>query len=284
MPHGKHARPAAVRAGEVELHARAAGSGAPVVFVHGGLGDYRYWEPHLDAFAEHWRAITYSRRYSFPNTNTPAVPDYSPRTDAADLIALIGALDLGPVHLVAASIGAVAAIFVAVERPELVRSLVVAEPPLLGWLADMPGGGAVWRDFEEKVWDRGAAYFRTGERERGVATFIDYFLGPDRYERLPSRVRTRIMQDADELEAQMLSTELFPVPAREAVAALRQPILMLGGELTRPTHTLVDAELERLLPRARRIVVPRASHDLWVDEPDACRAATIDFLRAQHPV
>lgn len=271
-------KPASIRVGDADLSWTAAGNGAPIVFVHGGLADRRYWEPHLPAFAPRWRAISYSRRYAWPNENRPLAPDYSPRTDARDLAGLIEQVAGGPAHVVAASIGACAALFVAAERPELVRSLVVLEPPLLQWLLDIPGGRAVWSEFMTDVWDAAGHAFARGEPERGVAAFIDYFLGPGRYHRLPARVRGRIMQNAAELEAQTRSTEKFPLLEREAVSALGMPVLMLSGALTRPTHALVDAELERLLSQGRRIVVPGASHDVWADRPDECVAATLGFL------
>lgn len=271
-------KPSVVRVDGVELHCVAMGSGAPVVFVHGGLADYRYWQTQLPAFSARWRAISYSRRYAFPNANRPLAPDYSPRTDAADLAGLIELVAGGPAHVVAASIGACAALFVAAERPELVRSLVVLEPPMLRWLQEIPGGLAVWREFKEDVWDAAGRAFARGDAERGVAAFIDYFLGPGGFERLPAAVRERIMQNAAELEAQTRSTEKFPMLERERVAAFRMPVLMLSGALTRPTHALVDAELERLLPHARRIVVAGASHDVWVDRAEVCREATLAFL------
>ncbi len=271
-------KPASIRVGDADLSWVAAGSGAPVVFVHGGLADRRYWEPQLPAFASRWRAISYSRRYSWPNTNRPLAPDYSPRTDAGDLAGLISQVAGGPAHVVAASIGACAALFVASERPDLVRSLVVLEPPLLRWLEDMPGGRAVWAEFRDDVWNTAGRAFARSEPERGVAAFIDYVLGPGDYDRLPARVRERIMQNAPELEAQTRSTEKFPLLDRAAARALRMPVLMLSGALTRPTHALVDAELERLLSHGRRIVVPGASHDVWVDRSEACVEATLDFL------
>jgi len=271
-------KPSVVRVGDVELHFVALGSASPVVFVHGGLADYRYWQSQLPAFASGRRAISYSRRYAFPNTNRPLVPDYSPRTDAADLAGLIELVAGGPAHVVAASIGACAALFVAADRPELVRSLVVLEPPMLRWLQEIPGGLAVWREFEKDVWETAGSAFARGDGEAGVAAFIDYFLGPGGFERLPRAVRGRIMQNAAELEAQTRSTEKFPMLERERVSVLGMPVLMLSGALTRPTHALVDAELERLLPRARRIVVPGASHDVWVDRSEICRDATLAFL------
>src|SRR5262249_49938304 len=111
----------------VTLHYFSTGHGEPVVFVHGGLDDYRIWGDQLARFAQHYRVINYSRRYSFPNQNNPMVSIYSAATDADDLAALIDQLELGPVHIVAHSYGAYASLFVAVQHPELVQSMILAE-------------------------------------------------------------------------------------------------------------------------------------------------------------
>jgi len=50
----------------VDLSYIEQGSGAPVILLHGGMGDYSSWQPQLDSFARGFRVIAYSRRYSFP--------------------------------------------------------------------------------------------------------------------------------------------------------------------------------------------------------------------------
>src|SRR5438270_13763304 len=119
--------PRPIKVNGVELHLVTQGHGAPLVFVHGGLDDYRMWEGEIAPFARHYRVIAYSRRYNFPNHNSPFVRNYSAAIDAEDLAALIERLKLGPVHLVGHSYGGYAALFVATRHPELVRSLVLAE-------------------------------------------------------------------------------------------------------------------------------------------------------------
>jgi non-heme chloroperoxidase len=47
----------------ITLHYVEAGKGTPVIFVHGLLSDEGYWADQLGPFAEHYRAIAYSRRY-----------------------------------------------------------------------------------------------------------------------------------------------------------------------------------------------------------------------------
>src|SRR5215467_9130926 len=92
-------------AGEPPIHAASIGqgitlhyvdksTGVPVIFVHGSLSDGGYWADQIGPFAEHYRAIAYSRRYNYPNTN-PARPGYSAVTDSDDLWALMRTLHLG---------------------------------------------------------------------------------------------------------------------------------------------------------------------------------------------
>ncbi|MGC2744194.1 MAG: alpha/beta fold hydrolase, partial [Candidatus Angelobacter sp.] len=110
----------------IELHYVERGTGVPVVFVHGSLGDGGYWTDQVNAFAAAgYRAIAYSRRYSPPNHNK-AQPGYSAVVDAEDLAALITKLRLGRVHVVGHSYGALTALFLASRHPELVRTLVLA--------------------------------------------------------------------------------------------------------------------------------------------------------------
>ena len=119
----------------VELHYIEKGSGAPVIFVHGGLEDYRAWADQVEAFSKRYHAVAYSRRYNFPNARTALADDYSASADAQDLAALIKQLGLAPAHVVGYSYGAYAALFLALGHPELVRSLVLSEPPVLRLLA-----------------------------------------------------------------------------------------------------------------------------------------------------
>ena len=43
------------------------GNGTPIVFVHGAASDHRTWHGQLSAFGDSFRAISYSRRYHWPN-------------------------------------------------------------------------------------------------------------------------------------------------------------------------------------------------------------------------
>ena len=78
----------------IVLHYVDQGRGTPLIFVHGSLSDGGYWADQIGQFAEHYRAIAYSRRYNYPNSN-PARAGYSAVADADDLAAFIRTLRLG---------------------------------------------------------------------------------------------------------------------------------------------------------------------------------------------
>jgi pimeloyl-ACP methyl ester carboxylesterase len=106
-----------VRVNGAELHYVDQGSGVPVVFVHGGLEDYREWHEQVEAFSKRYRAIAYSRRYNYPNLRVVPESRYSPIVDADDLAALIKKLGLAPAHIVGHSYGAYVALFLAASYP-----------------------------------------------------------------------------------------------------------------------------------------------------------------------
>ena len=164
-----------VRAGDVELHYVERGNGVPVIFVHGSLDDYRTFEPQLEPLSHRYRVISYSRRYNFPNA--PRIPSgsHSALVEAADLASLLQALGAYPAHVVGHSYGAYTALILAMKHPELVRSLVLAEPPLLRWLPGLPDGQRRYTDFMNNMWEPTGREFRQGNSEQAMRMTIDWF-------------------------------------------------------------------------------------------------------------
>jgi len=126
----------------IRLHYVEQGRGPPLIFIHGSLSDYTYWDDQVTAFATAYHVIAYSRRYNFPNRNPPR-PGYSAVTDAEDLAAFIEKRHLGKVFLVGHSYGALTALFLSARHPQRVRAAVLAEPPAVSLLRDLPPDQAV---------------------------------------------------------------------------------------------------------------------------------------------
>ena len=273
-PAGLHS----VRANQVDLHYLAQGKGESVVFVHGGLVDYRRWADQVGPFSGKYRVITYSRRYNYPNRNRRVDPAYSAAVDADDLAALIQKLHLGSVHVIAESYGAYGALFLALHHPELVRTLVLAEPPVMPWLSASPEGRAAAEEFQSHLWRPLRAAFRTGDRATVMNLVAGYFLDGARADAFPPAVREQVEANLGEWRALRASNNAFPPLRREDVAGLQVPTLLLEGDGTLPLSRIVDAELVTLLPHSRKVIIAHASHEMWDEQPVACREKTLQFL------
>lgn len=267
----------------IVLHYVEAGKGTPVVFVHGSLGDGGYWGEQIGPFSRLHRTVAYSRRYNWPNHN-PNRPGYSAVVDAQDLARLIERLGLGRSHIVGHSYGALTALFLAIQRPELVDRLVLCEAPAVSLLQHMSGddaekGRAMYADIRSRMVEPMRAAFLRGDRENGVAVFIDYVFGdPEAWARMSDASRRATLRDAHEWDVMMTRGELFPELDPEAIRRISAPALLLSGAKSYPFLKLTDAELMRLLPHVRQIVYPKAGHQMWMQEPEACRQAVLDFL------
>lgn len=271
----------------VELHYVEQGKGVPVVFVHGSLSDGSYWNDQVSAFAANgYRAIAYSRRYNPPNTNK-AVPGYSAVVDAEDLAAFIAKLRLGKVHVVGHSYGALTALFLAVRHPEIVRTIVLAEPPAVSLLAHLSGeradlGKATFADIQERMVKPMKLAFAKGDRTVGLRAFINYVLNdPQAWDNMPESARQDMLNHAREWDVMMTTGELFPELSPQNVRKISAPALLLSGESSYRFLGLIDEELERLLPHARRIILHGASHRMWYEQPEVCRKAVLDFWHEQ---
>jgi len=274
------------RVGNVELHYVERGNGVPIVFVHGSVDDYRSFEPQLEPLSQRYRVISYSRRYNFPNASGAPSESHSAMVEAADLAGLLRALGAYPAHIVGHSYGAYTALILAMKHPELVRSVVLAEPPLLRWLPGLPGGQRLYADFMNTMWEPTGREFRRGNSEQAMRVTVDWFGEngylidgkPARFDTLPAETRAFFMENALEWQALTTSSDAFPMLDRAAVKAVKVPVLLMSGQNTMQMNKLINAELERLLPKAETVVIRGATHEMWAEQPDACRARVASFF------
>jgi pimeloyl-ACP methyl ester carboxylesterase len=263
----------------VELTYIEQGAGSPVVFVHGSLGDYRSWIPQFLPFSEKYHAISYSRRYHYPNPWSGSGTDYTVSRHADDLIALIEALLLGPVNLVGNSFGAYTSLAAAVRRPDLVRKLVIGEPPILTWLRALPDGQPYWDDFMATTWEPATRAFQSGQLEQGVGTFIDGVSGQaGAFDRVPEPARLRMLDNARELAAETASPGYFTDFPIGQVEQISTPMLLLRGQHSpKMFHRIVD-RLAEYVPNAQQAVIPDASHSMPSNNPPVYNQVVMAFL------
>ncbi|MGW1347170.1 alpha/beta fold hydrolase [Kribbella sp. NPDC002412] len=138
--------------------------------------------PTLASYLTDRTIVTYDPRGVERSERSDGTGELSPDDHAADLIALIEKLDAGPVDLFASSGGAVNALALLAQRPDLIKTLVAHEPPLAGILPDAKAATAAVEDIYQ-------TYQRDG-MGAGMAKFIAItsFKGevPDDYTQRPA--------------------------------------------------------------------------------------------------
>lgn len=255
----------AVNANGTRLTYRVMGdSGATaVVLVHGTLGDYRSWGGQELLFAQSNRVLVYSRRFHPPN---PQVADssniYSPKLHADDLAALLLTLDLAPAHIVGSSYGAYTALALALEHPELVRSVVLAEPPILPLLTGSEEGDRERRAFYTYTLDPSRRAFVRGDSVAGVRAYFDGTNGRGRFDRLPAAARAGLLAHAFELRVEMLANreEYFPAISCPDLGRVRTQVLLVRGAASPRVFQLISDELERCLQSDTTVTIPAGTH------------------------
>jgi pimeloyl-ACP methyl ester carboxylesterase len=255
-----------------------AGQGDPVVFVHGGLQDYRFWNPHLPVFAKNYRVIAYSRQNHFPNaTSKDALPDGAADAHGEDLAAILAGLGVRRAHIVAQSAGAHAALFFAANHPEMVRTLVINEPPAAGLLAEVPGGADTLKQWGTRFAPSREA-FRKDEIDTGLRLFAEAVGGPGTYDRRSESDRMMMSDNALSAVADAITTRPRPVFTCDMAKRISAPTLLTNGERSPEFfHRIVD-ELERCLPQRTRVKIPGSSHTVPGEAPQAYDEAALAFI------
>jgi pimeloyl-ACP methyl ester carboxylesterase len=98
------------------------GSGEPLVLLHGGAVDSRFFEHNVGPLSEHFRVIA-TDLWGHGRTADREGP-FSLESFSTDVAALIEAVAGGSAHVLGHSIGAAVALDLTIRRPELVRQLM----------------------------------------------------------------------------------------------------------------------------------------------------------------
>lgn len=262
------------------IHYIDRGKGAPVIFVHGGLGDYRSWGAQMDAFAKNHRVIAYSRRFAYPNKQViNDLADYSIVPHAKDLAEFIKALDLGSVHLVGHSYGASIALLTTMDHPELVRSLTLGEPPVFSLLKNVPGGDTLLNNIFTKSFMPAAEAFRNANDEKALEIFIGGVMNDSlAYSKIPQQGRNFMMDNTLELRGFVFNKHPTPPTSCDDLKGIRTPVLLVTGGRSPLYITSIIKVLDQCLNNKELATIPNSSHGLQTENPMEFNKIVLSFI------
>ena len=236
-----------------------------IIFVHGSLDDYRCWQFQIDYFSKKYRAISYSRRFAYPNKWIGDVAqDNTIEANAKDLVELIRKLDLAPAHLVGASYGAFITLYCASKNPELAKTMVLNEPPIMQFLAMSPIKEDVelLQRFITRIQRPNQDASKRGDFKKAAQVAIDGIMGMENYfEKLPEEGKQYLMDNAKSLESELESSMSTSFTTEYVKQITTIPTLLVKGELSPKYFLRIVDILSDNIPNSEQIVIPNVSHD-----------------------
>ena len=234
--------------GNCRVHSVHAGTGPPLVLLHGLAGSQGWWRYTTGAFAEQY-SVQIPDLVGFGRS-----VGERPGT-IADMAALLeGWLEVIGVtraHVVGHSMGGQIAIHLAARAPQVVDRLVLV------------GATGIPRPFRLADLVRFAAEV-VPPRAWGRATFLPRIAGD------AARAGPRVLWSA-------LRTLLID-DVRSLLPQVRSDTLLLIGEMDPLVPRRHALEMVRLIPSARLVVVEGAAHNPMVDRPASFLRTVLPFL------
>lgn len=259
----------------IHLNVEQAGSGPPLVLLHGFTGSAVTWEPHIAAFGRRYTVYTIDVIGHGQSDAPLDLEHYRMERAVEDLRALLDRLDLASIVLLGYSMGGRVALHLALALPERIRALVLesASPGIVG-----PVERAARVRADEALAD-------SIERD-GLEAFIDRWQSLPLFasqQRLPSDVwqrqrTTRLANNPTGLANSLRGMGAGAMtPVWDRLETFAAPTLLLAGALD-AKYVAQGEAMARLLPAATRLVLPDAGHTTHLEAPHRFDQTVLDWL------
>ncbi|HEU6446083.1 MAG TPA: alpha/beta hydrolase [Gaiellaceae bacterium] len=254
---------------------RRAGSGPPVLLLHGGPGlGFDYLRGLADELAQENDVVWYQQRGLEPSASEGP---YTVAADVGDARRVLDALGWDRAYVVGHSWGGHLALHIAEAMPERLLGVLAVDP--LG-----PVGDGRWPEFDEEMFRRTPESVRARARELdelSMAGQVDvelaleglrlvwpaYFADSDSAPPMPE------FRYAKERSAEMVPSIQAELPALEAgLPEIPIPVGFVHGARS-PMPLAASTDGAERIPGAWVEVVEGAGHFVWVEAPGAVRAA-----------
>ena len=243
--------------------------GAPlVVLIHAVGVDLTYWGDQIETLQTSYDVVA----YDLPGHGGSAKPAKGfGFTDAVEaLTGVIAGADAGPAHLIGLSVGGMIAQNLALDRPDLVRSLALLDT--ISTFPDAVRAALLDRARLTRAQGMGAILEQTLER----------WFTKDFIERRPDvidRITKTLLADDAEIHAGMWEM-IATLDTAPRLASLDKPTLVVVGEHDPTTPVAASRAIAERIPGAILQIVPGASHMAAIEKSSLINDILQDFLAA----
>jgi len=239
--------------------------GEPLVLVNGLLTDTNSWAQHVPAFEDRYRILLYDARGQGKSEKPPG--PYPIGLHAQDLAALLDHLKIEGANLIGLSNGGAALLDLVLERPDLVKRMVIADgysyvsallkAELEAWLAAARLSSELrFLVATPYVWSN-----RFLEENREL---FGYF--KEKAAQFPKEAAISLIAGAKEQDVS------------DHLGEIRIPTLIVVGEEDILTPVSQAKFIHERIPRSKLYIVPEAGHAAPLERPDLFNKRVQEFL------
>ena len=255
-----------VRVGERTIAFRRAGSGPPIVLLHGFIGDSRLWEPQLERLSDQFTVIAWDAPGAGSSDDPP--PEFGIEGWADALAGFLSALSIDRAHVVGLSWGGLLAQELYRRTPWLAGSLVLADT-YAGWRGSLGKRVAA---------QRLAAAISDAELppDEFAARYLPGMLSAD----APSSLRgemSKLMGGTHPNGFRLMARAVASADTRSLLESIRVPSLLIWGDADARSPLAVGDAIHRLIPGSRLVVLAGAGHVSNMEQPGPFNAAVRAF-------
>ncbi|ACU61980.1 alpha/beta fold hydrolase [Chitinophaga pinensis] len=255
-----------VKGNKLAYRRYGSGKGLPMVFMQHFTGTMDNWDPAvMDALAKDREVIIFnttgiSSSEGEPKNNTAAI--------ASDAAAFIDALGLQQIDLLGFSMGSFAAQQLTLDRPELVRKLIL--------VGSGPRGGEGLDTFSPLVWDILSRTYDPADE-----LLLDTFFTPSEASqqagrRFLDRIRARVENRDPAISDKVVPAQLAAITAwgtkhegsYDYLKEIKVPVLIVSGHDDIIFPTVNNYILQQHLPDAQLIIYPDTNHGSIYQYPE----------------
>lgn len=254
-----------IRTKEVTLYYEEMGQGEPLLLLHGLGSSTADWVLQMEVFAQYYRVVAVDMRGHGRSTKPPG--PYTIPMFAADVTAVLQALEIPSAHVLGISLGGMIAFQLAVSYPQMVKSLIIVN--------SVPS--MVVRNFLDRwqLWRRLAIVELMGMRRMGEYLAPRLFPKPEQGELRQEIIQRWAQNDKQAYLAAMRSFVGWDVTGQ--LAGIQCPTLVISAD--EDYWPVADKEAYTAqIPQARLLVIEDSRHATPIDQPEVFNTAVLDFL------
>jgi pimeloyl-ACP methyl ester carboxylesterase len=260
-----------LRANGLEIAYERAGTGPPLVLVHGAATDSRLWRAQIAALSDQFTVIAWDEPGA--GRSSDVAPDFTLAGYADCLAEVIEALGAAPAHVAGLSWGGAVVLELYRRHPEVVSTLLLVGT-YAGWKGSLPQ-----EEVRARV-DGVRAMLAVGE-ERFDPT-LPGLLADDP----PAECLLLLEEMAADVRPESMKTALFVMAEtdhRDLLPTVTVPTLLIWGDADARSPLRVAHQFERAIPGAQLVVIPGAGHMTNLEQPRIFNDAVREFCRAHPP-